>query len=219
MPVFRIFFCFCFKINSMNKPIIWIATSNEDKVSEFKVFLSNFEIKTLKDLPDYVEPEETGTTFAKNAIQKAQALSEHIQGMVVADDSGIEVEALHNFPGIYSRRWAYPITDWPTINQKLIDKIKAETDQSNWNAQMVSVMALVDVTCDKVETFEGIVQGKISRQVQNHHQGFGYDLTFIPDGSEVTYSEMGPAKKNEYSSRQIACQKLKTYLGGRDEKN
>ncbi|PPE05521.1 RdgB/HAM1 family non-canonical purine NTP pyrophosphatase [Williamsoniiplasma lucivorax] len=203
----------------MNKQKIWIATSNQDKVTEFSVFLANYQIKTLNDLPDYQEPEETGLTFVDNAIEKARALSAFVNGVVIADDSGIEIEALNNFPGIYSKRWAYPTTDWVQINQMLIDKINKETDQSNWNAQMVSVIAIVDVKHQIIKTFTGIVPGKISREVKITGNGFGYDLTFIPNGSGLTYSEMGADEKNKYSSRQIASQKLKAYLGGHNEKN
>lgn len=207
----------------MTKPILWIATSNHHKVSEYKKLLPLYEIKTLADLPfDYEEPEENGVTFEENALIKARDLALRLQAPVVGDDSGICVKALDNFPGVYSKRWAYPNTDWPTICEMLLKKVEAKPEAVR-DAQMVTVLAWYDPKTKKHVFFKGEIKGQLSHQVEmGDGRCFGYDLVFCPEESKKTYSQMSLAEKNITSARQTAVKKLALFLKGEmidDQKN
>jgi len=182
---------------------IWIATSNRNKVAEFQQLLPNLSVKSLLDLPEPFEIEENGTTFAENALIKAKALGDYLQKSVIADDSGICVLALDGFPGVYSKRWAYPVTDDHEINQLLLEKMTGLTDR---RAQMETVIAFYDPISHVTETFSGVIDGEITL-VPKGHDNFGYDEVFAVQPSGKTLAELG-AEKNQFSHRQIAAKKF-----------
>lgn len=196
----------------MNKPILWIATKNPNKAREYELLLPDYQIKTLFDLTqEYVEPAEDGQSFADNAVLKAKALALKTQELALGDDSGICVTALNGFPGIYSKRWTAPIEESTKVCQMLLDKLAAVSDTPNRQAMMQTSLALYNPTTQSALVFEGQVEGNLANKVKLG-EGFGYDLIFQPDSSLKTYSEMGQKEKNKYSARQIAAQKLQTYL-------
>ncbi|ATZ16466.1 XTP/dITP diphosphohydrolase [Entomoplasma freundtii] len=207
----------------MTKPILWIATSNQDKVLEYQKLLPNYQIKTLVDLPfAYEEPEENGTTFEENALIKARDLANKLQAPVIGDDSGICVTALDGFPGIYSKRWASPITDWPTICQLLLAKVAANPKAAK-TAKMVTVLAWYNPLTNEEALFRGEMEGQLNNKVElGDGRCFGYDLVFRPGDSLETYSQMPLDQKNFTSARQKAAQKLAQFLKERmqnDSKN
>jgi len=182
---------------------IWIATSNRNKVAEFQQLLPNLSIKSLLDLPEPFEIEEDGKTFEENALIKAKALGDYLQKPVIADDSGISVLGLAGFPGVFSKRWAYPVTDDHEINQLLLEKMIGMKDR---RAEMVTVIAFYDPNSHITKTFSGVIQGAITL-VPKGHDNFGYDEIFEVQPSGKMLAELG-AEKHQFSHRQIAAKKF-----------
>ncbi|WP_431861688.1 RdgB/HAM1 family non-canonical purine NTP pyrophosphatase [Azospirillum sp.] len=180
-----------------------IATHNPGKVREIadllrpyaKSFKSNIEL----GLP---EPEEDGTTFIANAEIKALAAAQagHI---ALADDSGLVVPALGGDPGIYSARWAGPTKDFRIAMQKVEDGLAGAADRS---AYFVCALSLAWPD-GHVETVEGRCYGSLVWPPRGE-KGFGYDPMFVPDGFDLTFGEMDPAKKHEMSHRADAFRQL-----------
>ncbi|PWC52949.1 RdgB/HAM1 family non-canonical purine NTP pyrophosphatase [Azospirillum sp. TSO22-1] len=180
-----------------------IATHNPGKVREIadllrpyaKSFKSNIEL----GLP---EPEETGLTFVANAELKALAAAKagHI---ALADDSGLVVPALGGDPGIYSARWAGPTKDFRIAMQKVEDGLAGKADRS---AYFVCALSLAWPD-GHMETVEGRCYGTLVWPPRGE-KGFGYDPMFVPDGHDLTFGEMDPAKKHEMSHRADAFRQL-----------
>ncbi|QEH61742.1 dITP/XTP pyrophosphatase [Spiroplasma chinense] len=192
---------------------VWIATSNIKKVEELKYALKDFEVKTLLDLEEEMEIEESGKTFEENALIKARYLAQSVEGIVLADDSGICVEGLNGFPGVYSARWAKPLTDWTQIVELLLDKMRENnlSEMKDRKAYFQSSIALIDKEKGFEEVFNGVVQGEVSKE-QRGTLGFAYDSVFIPEGYNETFSQIGFEEKQKISHRSRAIEKLKEFL-------
>ncbi|AUB31467.1 non-canonical purine NTP pyrophosphatase [Spiroplasma floricola] len=103
--------------------VIWFASQNENKIKEVKEMIPEMEVKSLNDLNDTLDIPENEPTFEENARFKAKTLSKIVDGIIIADDSGLSISNLNNFPGIYSARWANPEKDWNIINEMLLEKL------------------------------------------------------------------------------------------------
>lgn len=185
---------------------IVIGTSNQHKVEEFKVLLGDqkVELKSLADYPFFPEVEETGKTFKENAELKALAVCNYCDVPAFADDSGLEVEALNNEPGIYSARYA------PT-NEERIQKVLTKLQgQTNRKARFVCVIAIA-INGEVIDTFEGEVKGTIIDAPRGDN-GFGYDPIFVPDGYTQTFAEMSSELKNKISHRANAVKKALDFI-------
>lgn len=188
---------------------IVIATNNINKVKEYNEILSplGFNCLSLKDLNIICDPEETGSTFKENALIKANEIAKYTNKVILADDSGIEIDAYPNLLGIYSHRFLenepYSIKN-ATLIEMLKDKIKT--------ARYVCAIALVNFN-DQELFFEGICEGHIS-DIPKGNNGFGYDPIFIPIGLDKTMAELESEEKHKISHRGIASNKLVEYLKG-----
>lgn len=188
---------------------IVIATNNINKVKEYNEILSplGFNCLSLKDLNIVCDPEETGSTFKENALIKAKEIAKYTNRVILADDSGMEVDAYPNLLGIYSHRFLenepYSIKN-ATLIEMLKDKIKT--------ARYVCAIALINFNEQEL-FFEGICEGHIS-DIPKGNNGFGYDPIFIPSGLDKTMAELESEEKNKISHRGIASNKLVEYLKG-----
>ncbi len=184
---------------------IWIATQNKHKINEFKQMFSklNIEVKSMLDLDEEIDIEETGSTFEENAIIKAEFLSQFLNKCVIADDSGLVIDALNGEPGIHSARYLGHDTDYMIKNNDLLQRMKNET---NRNARFVCAIALA--TPNKTtEVFVGTFEGEIGTEIKGNH-GFGYDPIFYLPKRSCYSAELSDEEKNKISHRGIACQKL-----------
>ncbi len=187
-----------------------VATGNPHKIQEIKnIIPSNIELTDLKSLGHSTELKETGSTLKENALQKMRQIAYPYDADVIADDTGLEVEALNGAPGVFSARYAGEGASYQDNVEKLL---KALEGKENRNAQFRTVIALSDGPKEIV--FEGIVKGKIAAK-QKGERGFGYDSVFIPEGSNKTFAEMTEEEKNKISHRGKALEKLKKYLDER----
>lgn len=188
-----------------------IATKNKGKAKEFsELFLPyNIQIKTLLDLENSINIEETGTTFIENARLKAEQARDMFKTHVLADDSGLVVDALNGAPGIYSARYAGEQATDQKNNDKLLTQLK-DIPKNKRTARFVAVVALA---LQKGETIyrEGICEGTIAFKPVGQY-GFGYDPIFIPKGYDVTMAQLNPAEKNQISHRKRALDKLALWL-------
>ena len=189
-----------------------LATRNAHKAGEIRALLrGKFEVVTMDEAGVGIDIAETGGTLGENAVIKAQALFNRLGGrqgdIVVADDSGLEVEALGGAPGVRSARYAGAHGDDEANNRKLIDEMRLH---NNRRARFVAVIAVADSS--GVSTFEGEVRGTIAHEPRGD-QGFGYDPLFIPTGYRSTFAELGSDVKSRISHRAGALRKLAAFLG------
>ena len=185
-----------------------LATRNADKTREFRELLgSQFEIIDLGSLPALALPEETGSTFEQNAILKAVAVSRVVDKLVIADDSGLEVDALDGAPGIYSARYAGEKAGDAANVEKLLQELRNAAERS---ARFRCVIAFAGAG-KVLGTVEGVVEGTIIEQPRGTG-GFGYDPVFQPTGFEQTFAEMAPQLKNKISHRGKAAAALREKL-------
>jgi XTP/dITP diphosphohydrolase len=189
-------------------PRLLIATHNAGKVKEFAVLLNqkNLELVNAGDL-GLAEPEETGTTFAENALLKARAGFAASGIPCLADDSGLAVDALDGAPGIYSARWAGPQKDFSAAMARVEKELLAKTGAAT-GAKAAFVCCLALILADGQEIIvEGHITGTLSFPPRGDN-GFGYDPLFIPDHETRTYAEMSTAEKKQTSHRAKAVQEL-----------
>jgi XTP/dITP diphosphohydrolase len=186
-----------------------LATRNSHKTREFAEILGEgFDIRDLADV-DLPVVEESGLTFEANAILKAVGTSKHFQALVVADDSGLEVDALQGAPGIYSARYAAePATDADNV-AKLLAELTLY-DSAPYSARFRCWLALAQGG-KLLETFDGVVEGTIVG-VPRGRAGFGYDPVFQPHGFKQTFAELSMVEKNQISHRARAIRPLRTAL-------
>ena len=185
-----------------------VATRNRHKTHEIQHILGpGFKVRDLGAHPDVSEIRENGTSFEENAKLKALAASRQLPALVIADDSGLEVDALGGAPGIYSARYAGAnATERDKIDKLLgeLERVRATDDRRR--ARFRCVVALACNT-NLLGTFEGIVEGRIADEVRGD-SGFGYDPIFIPEGSEQTFGELPREVKNTISHRAKAIRAL-----------
>lgn len=193
--------------NAVADKTIMIATGNMGKAKEFeKMFAkAGYQIKTMKDFPELPEVQETGQTFEENARLKAETIANILQCPVLADDSGLTVDALGGMPGIYSARFAGEQKSDASNNAKLLHELTDVADE-NRTAQFHCTLVFAAPQKESL-VVEGIWNGRIAR-IPRGENGFGYDPLFIVDGLEKTSAELTPEEKNEISHRGQAMKKL-----------
>jgi XTP/dITP diphosphohydrolase len=185
-------------------PRLVLATNNKHKVSELKPLLeSRYQLSTLEQIGCEEELPETTDTLEGNSLQKAQYLFDHYKLACIADDSGLEVDALNGEPGVYSARYAGPQRNSDDNIDLLLKKLKPHT---NRKARFRSVITLID-EFGNPRLFEGIVNGYIIDE-RRGTDGFGYDPVFVPEGYDQTFAEISFEEKNRISHRARAIQKL-----------
>lgn len=182
------------------------ATNNQHKTAEVaKILAPDYDVLNLKDINCLVDIPETGDTFTENATLKSTYVFENFGLDCFADDSGLEVEALNNEPGIYSARYSGVKDD--TINLQLL--LKNMDGQTNRKARFKTVISLLKN--GENHLFEGVIEGTITSNPSGTN-GFGYDPIFKPNGYDITFAEMDMAEKNKISHRALAMQKLIDFL-------
>lgn len=188
-----------------------LATRNAHKTREFSEILgSEFVVRDLSGESEMPVLEETGSTFAENAILKAVATSNQIAELVVADDSGLEVDALDGAPGIYSARYAGAAASDQDNIALLLSELMQKRAMPPITARFRCVLALAR-TGQLLAKFDGVVEGTIVESPRGN-LGFGYDPIFQPIGSTKTFAELTPDEKNGISHRARAIRQLGTTL-------
>jgi XTP/dITP diphosphohydrolase len=189
-----------------------IATRNAGKVREFAELLSGLplQLRHLAEFPDIPEAEETGATFAENAALKARFYSRLTGLPALADDSGLEVDALDGAPGVYSARYAGTGATDAERNTKLLDELNRSGKDSR-RARFVCVVAHASAATGALKLFEGICEGRIAASPRGT-SGFGYDPLFIPDGYAETFGELPAEIKNRISHRARALDAASRFL-------
>ncbi|WP_342329512.1 non-canonical purine NTP diphosphatase [Pedobacter sp. FW305-3-2-15-E-R2A2] len=189
----------------MRKELVF-ATNNKHKTEEVgELLLNEYKVLNLSDIGCTVDIPETGDTFEENAFLKSTYVVENYQLDCFADDSGLEIEALNNEPGIYSARYSGQKDD--QVNLKLV--LQKMEGLSNRKARFKTVISLIQGA--KSYFFEGVINGHI-RENPVGDQGFGYDPIFVPDGYEQSFAQMSMEQKNQISHRAIAMRKLIAFL-------
>jgi XTP/dITP diphosphohydrolase len=178
-----------------------VATRNRHKTREIQLILGpEFSVRDLGAHPEVSEIRESGTSFEDNAKLKALAASRQLPALVIADDSGLEVDALGGAPGIYSARYAGAnATDTDKIDKLLRELARARATDDGRRARFRCVVALAG-NGDLLGIFEGTVEGRITDTARGD-SGFGYDPIFVPDGFEQTFGELPTEVKNTISHR------------------
>jgi XTP/dITP diphosphohydrolase len=189
-----------------------VATRNAHKTEEIQRILGpQFNVTDLAAHPEIPHIAESGTTFQENAILKAVAVSKRMPGFVIADDSGLEVEALGGAPGIHSARYA----GMNATDQEKTDKLLEELTRVGAikNARRARFRCVLALACkgNVLGAFEGSIEGQIADRPRGSH-GFGYDPIFMPEGFEQTFGELAPGEKNQLSHRARALERLRTFL-------
>jgi len=189
-----------------------VASRNVHKTREIQQILgSDFAVRDLRACPEISEIIESGTSFEENAKLKALAVSRKLPGLVIADDSGLEVDALGGAPGIHSARYAGTNgTNREKIDRLLEELARAGAAKDARRAQFRCVLALAR-NGEVLGVFEGIIEGQIADRPRGA-RGFGYDPIFVPKGFQQTFGELGPAEKNQLSHRARALKKLRAFL-------
>ena len=184
------------------------ASHNENKVSEVrKILPPNFKIISLNDLNFFDEIPEDEETIEKNAIFKSNFIYEKFKINVFADDTGLEIKALNNLPGVKSARYSGLERDSTKNINKVLSNLGEESDRK---ARFKTVISLN--FNGELKLFEGIINGKINYTPIGDN-GFGYDPIFIPNNFDKTFAEMSLTQKNKISHRSIAINKLISFLG------
>jgi non-canonical purine NTP pyrophosphatase (RdgB/HAM1 family) len=192
-----------------------IATGNAGKAREFREMLgeSRFTWRSLADYPPGAEVEETGQTFEENACLKASTYARRHSSWTVADDSGLEVDAVGGSPGVLSARWAQHngTGKGDADNNATVLKQLADVPDERRTARFVCVLALSDPQGKIIVTVRDTVEGLILRTPRGAN-GFGYDPLFLVQGMNKTSAELSPDEKNAISHRGKALRQLKERL-------
>ena len=191
-----------------DKREILIATKNIGKVRELEKLLEGFALRSLNEFSDVPDVEETGATFAENAILKAREYAKQTNLWALADDSGLEVAALDGAPGVFSARYAGKNATEAEKIVKLLDALKEKNDRC---ARFVCAMAISDKNGEIKFLAEGICNGKIALKPSGTN-GFGYDPIFIPEGFNQSFGELSGNVKKKISHRAQAIMKIIQYL-------
>lgn len=186
---------------------IVFATQNKHKLEEIqKIVGDQYKIISLAELNFFEDIPETENTLVGNALMKARFIHEKFHCNCFADDTGLEIDALHGAPGVYSARYAGPACSFEDNMRKVLSQMEGI---SNRKAQFKTVIALI--LDNKEYLFEGSVSGTILEK-KSGTQGFGYDPIFLPDGYNESFAEMSAELKNKISHRAVATQKLTHFL-------
>lgn len=192
---------------------IIIATKNKGKAKDFEELLEpmGYKVLTLHDVAPHMDVEETGETFEKNAILKAETIAQELQATVIADDSGLEIDALGGEPGVYSARYSgEERNDESNIDKVLQKMVQVPADEKT--ARFRCVLALATPGQETI-IFEGTCEGLITDERKGEH-GFGYDPIFYVPALEKTMAEMKPAEKASVSHRGNAIRELGKAMPG-----
>ena len=189
-----------------------IATNNPGKVKELEQLLGKVPVvlRSLGDFTNVTEVEETGSTFAENAILKARGYALQTGMTALADDSGLEIAALNNAPGVLSARYAGENADFDKKMSRLLLEMNEAVDRGR-SAQFVCVMALADASGEILFTATGICKGNIALGPRGSG-GFGYDPIFMPIGYDRTFGELPDKIKHEISHRAKASALIIRFL-------
>lgn len=184
---------------------IVIASGNEHKIEEFRAMFKplGIEVIGMKECGEMEEVQETGATFAENAVIKAEYLMKKLNQPVISDDSGLEIDALNREPGVYSARYLGHDTSYELKNRTLVERMKDKTDRT---CRFVCAIALARPE-HPTRVFEGIVEGIVARQPEGDH-GFGYDPIFYYPPLGRTLAQISEQEKNAISHRGKAMRKL-----------
>ena len=186
-----------------------VATNNAHKVKEYQEMFLGYDIKfySMKDLGIVCNPIEDGSTYEENSLIKASALAKLTKLPVIADDSGLNVNALNGFPGLYSSRFADECGGNKFANIELINKLKPYKDKSAYFACLITLMNVED----KPIQFKGICEGRILDKPVGEG-GFGYDPIFYSKEANMAFGEAPSEIKNKYSHRAKAVEQLIDFL-------
>jgi XTP/dITP diphosphohydrolase len=188
-----------------------IATRNAHKTREFAQLLgAQFDVYDLSEHPRIPAIPEKGNSFAENATTKALVASKNVSGLIVADDSGLEVHALGGAPGIFSARYAGENATAEQNIEKLLGELSTQSQVTSRRARFRCVLAIAR-RGELIGTVEGTVEGNIADQPRGK-DGFGYDPIFVPAGFDHTFAEMPPELKNQLSHRARAVVALREQL-------
>ena len=190
---------------------ILVATGNAHKTQEIRQILGpSFEVRDLSAHPEIPAAEENGESFLENAIIKAVEASRRVEGIVLSDDSGLEVDALNGAPGIRSARYAGESSTDAANREKLLQEMGLLKGDVVRSARFRCVMVLAQAG-EVLGSFDGRIEGRIVDQCAGTG-GFGYDPLFIPEGHAQTFAELSAEIKNALSHRGRALEKVKTAL-------
>ncbi len=197
----------------MAEKIIVVASTNEGKIREFREMLEpdGYTVKCLKDLPDYEEPEENGTTFAENAVIKAESVTKKYNIEAISDDSGLEIDAFDRQPGVHSARWLGHDTPYEIKNRTILEKMEGITDRT---CRYVCAIAVTGPDHEPV-VFEDTAECTIAYEPAGTN-GFGYDPIMYYPPAGKTMAEMTKDEKNEISHRGKAVRRLEQWLKERN---
>ncbi len=195
-------------------PTLLVATHNAHKTGEFRAMLSDFfdDVADLTTLLDMEEPEENGSTFAENSAIKALAASNALpDAFVIADDSGLEVDALNGAPGIYSARYSGANATDATNRDKLMEELGKPEHEGKERSARFRCVITVARGGEVLAVFDGAVEGRIADSMTGEG-GFGYDPLFIPEGCEDSFGVLPEKIKNGMSHRGQALEKFRAWL-------
>lgn len=197
----------------MNRRMV-IATGNEHKMEEVRMILKDlpFEIVSMKEMGIEMDIEENGSTFMENAIIKAQAVAQSCGEIVLADDSGLEIDYLNKEPGIYSARYMGEDTSYHIKNHAILSRLEGVADDKR-TARFVCALAAVFPNADTVTSL-GVIEGRIGYEEAGEN-GFGYDPIFYLPEYGCSTAQLTPEEKNAISHRGRALEQMKMELSGR----
>lgn len=189
-------------------PRLVLATRNAHKTAEIRAMIGDrFEVMDATAFADFPEIEETGTTFLENARLKAQGISCHVEGWVLSDDSGLEVDALGGRPGVWSSSFGGEEGNHAKNNARLLAEMAGKTDRG---ARFRCTMVLARRGIEQAN-FSGTVEGYLVESLQGA-RGFGYDPLFVPADYDRTFAELGDEIKNSLSHRSRALSQVVAFL-------
>ncbi len=188
-----------------------LATTNQDKLKEYRAILADvpFELLSLHDIQLDRDVEETGTTFTENAVLKAQAYARTSGLLSLADDSGLEIDALDGAPGVYSARFAGEDTSYAERFRIILERLKGLPMEQR-TARFCCVIALAEPS-GRYRTVEGVLDGVIAEAPRGEH-GFGYDPIFLVSELGQTTAELTSKQKNRISHRGRAARQAHILL-------
>lgn len=194
----------------ITKKKIVVATHNINKQKEINALLKDLNVNVLgiEHFPIINSIEETGSTLLENSLIKSRTVSQLTGLATIADDTGLEVDALHGSPGVYSARYAGSNATYEANVEKLLFELK-DVPEALRTARFRTVISYVDNKKEFVD--EGVIEGMITFKPSGN-KGFGYDPIFKPLGFEKTFSEISQDKKNIISHRALALKKIKKTL-------